>query len=161
MLAPASTDDATPTFVRPDHSHDSTNTRAPHRADTRRAPVGPVVWPAGALRVIEESKENSASDGAAHGTLGRARSTRHSATDVEAPHGNAWDLEGTRGAGNSQAKAAVDGFNRTAQYLSAGRLVQLASRLRNPDANSRSWLDLGRELRRCDAWSGENEGAND
>jgi hypothetical protein len=116
-----------------------------------------------ASRIVEECEGDRAPDRTADRALDHAGAARYSAADVETPHRRALNRERSRGAGHSQAnRASVDGFNRPAQELSVLRTIFLSIRLWNPDANARSRLHLGRELRDGEArYAEEKSGGNE
>src|SRR5207237_893634 len=154
--------DAAPPLVRPDQTDDSPNATAPRGAYSRRAPVGTIVRTASATRIVQKSKHNRAADGATGRALDHAGARRNSPAHIETTHGSPRNRQRSGGAGHLETKdAPIDGFNRAAQELSAGRLLFLTGRLRDPDANSRTGPDFGGELRVSETGHDQQEDDDD
>ena len=98
----------------------------------------------------------AASDCTPDRRLDHARSTRHTAADVEAAHRSARNRErAARRRVPETESATVDGFNGAAHELPAVRSLLLAIRLGNPDPNPRARLHVGGKL--CDGETGRGE----
>jgi hypothetical protein len=103
---------AAPAFVWEDKSDDRTDASAPLRADSGRAPVSPVVRTAPPPWIVHESVGDGAPDRTASRALDHARSTIHTAADVETPYRSARNRERVGTAGDSETESvSVHRFN--------------------------------------------------
>ena len=81
-----SMDHAPPTFVRERKSQGGTDSSAPRRANSGRAPVGAIVRSTRSPRIIEQAEQNRSTNRTTYGALDHAGSARDSAAQIEAAH---------------------------------------------------------------------------
>src|SRR2546423_15409892 len=86
-------DDAAPALVGPDQPDDCADAAAPRSANPRRAPIGAIMWAAGAPGIVEQSEQNRASNRAAGRALDHTLAGRDSTTHIEPAHRSARNRE--------------------------------------------------------------------